>query len=426
MPVLVGCSALGLYTTMVTLVNNGLGAVLTAAASGAATALAGAPEPLRRTYTGVAAVDRQLTVLVGFFSAAVDGGGAVPPECTLYYAWAMAQFAAGWTVLLLESRRAGSLGRAPLGGAVWLLLAGLLIQNVGYTVAVPLWLAAHLLRSPVARLRSPSVAPDEGADPSAVGPGALFVPLWELALLPASVTLTFIAPAVLMSMPSLLGHSAATHYGLLAVWQAFPLWNLLVLWASSQVCPRVFGTLGRRHFVLDSKPWPLRYKAWAARVYGFALGVAVAAQLPVLAVALAPSALRAAAAAAAADHGLLSFLRPYLAPRVSLASIFLPPSPLNPPTVDPATYAAGELAPLAIYFLQYDVYIGGASLLLWALYLHQTGARNPSVVGALKKVGFWFLLGGPHAAVVALLKDRDAALLSEYDEDEEESPKKTN
>lgn len=61
--------------------------------------------PLIRKYTGIAAVDKQLVILVTFFARAVDG------STSGFASWAMSQFGAAWYVMVLEGLRLGNQGR---------------------------------------------------------------------------------------------------------------------------------------------------------------------------------------------------------------------------------------------------------------------------------------------------------------------------
>lgn len=65
--------------------RNGLGTVLKDVVSGSRSTLLGAPEPFKRHYTGIAAVDSQLSLTVAFFSAMIDGD--VSPENMAFYVW---------------------------------------------------------------------------------------------------------------------------------------------------------------------------------------------------------------------------------------------------------------------------------------------------------------------------------------------------
>lgn len=77
---------------------------------------------------------------------------------------------------------------------------GFLIQNVAFTVAVPLYLALHLLTSPVAKQSSQ----------------ALLIPTTHLKIIPVSVILGYVLPTVLMVLPSPGTVSPEAHQQLIA------------------------------------------------------------------------------------------------------------------------------------------------------------------------------------------------------------------
>ncbi|KAI0969226.1 hypothetical protein F4678DRAFT_439771 [Xylaria arbuscula] len=397
-PLFIGASLFGFDATIVTLMSNGLGKALTAVTQGTTASLKGAPSPYFGAYTGVDAVDGQLGAMVTFFSAIIDGN--VSWDATLFYVWGMAQFAAAWTVLVLEAKRAGNRGRM----VSWIGTVGIVFQNLTWTFTVPLYLALHLLTSPTAKLRN---GDGDGARRS------LFVYLWDLALLPMSVTLTFIVPAIFMSMPRLLDQSAATHYKWIAVWQPFPAFTVAGLGFLHYACYYALGSLRP----VDEENEPTTnghgYMVAVRGVYEFALALCGTTHLPIVLLTLMP----------AAGREFLSHAFPYYAPvfrGLSFADTFVPRPWYAPPSVNPAAYRSGELGVLAQHFLHYDFYVGTAPLLVWALYLHQRTVKNPDLGKALLRAAFWFLIGGPAAAVVILLWDRDAVT----EEGEEELKKK--
>ena len=107
---LLGFSALGAYATVGAMIKNGFSDAIKAYITDPPhQGYPGAPQPLLREYTGVAAVDGVLLFLVGFFSALFDGD--IAPECRLYAVWGMTQFGACWTLVILEGLRAGNRGR---------------------------------------------------------------------------------------------------------------------------------------------------------------------------------------------------------------------------------------------------------------------------------------------------------------------------
>ncbi|KAI0834858.1 hypothetical protein F5Y06DRAFT_278085 [Hypoxylon sp. FL0890] len=390
---LVGLSVFGFRATIGPITTNGLGKllrdVIDGRSDGTTVELLGAPAPFKREFTGIRALDQQLAVLIGFFAALIDDAGA-SWDTTAFFVWGMAQFVAAWTILMLEGRRSGNRGRL----VSWVGIVGLIFQNMTWTFTVPLYLALHLFTSPVSKLG--------GKDRKAVGDAArqsLFVYLWDLALLPMAVTLGLVVPTVVMSMPSLLQQTAATHYSWVAFWQAFPLWTVLIQEILHNTCYYLLGSLSPQ----DAKGKPTTpgnaFMVAVAGVYQFALAISVVGHMPILLISILPDSLRSSLASAFPKYApLLS--------QITFARTFVPYPLSAPPTIDPLAYGPGELAPLTVNFLQYDLYTGNLALLLWAMYLHATTAGR-SVGETLRTTIFWTLVGGPSGAVVALLWDRD-------------------
>ncbi|KAK8139144.1 hypothetical protein PG984_002524 [Apiospora sp. TS-2023a] len=388
--IFVACSGFGGWAALGSMEKTGLNALIKAVLAGDRAALPGGPEPFKRHWLGLAPVDGLLNFLVAFFSAIVDGANGTGPDGKvewngyLFYVWGMSQFIAAWAVLLLESLRVGNRGRL----VSYIGFAGLLFQVGTWTVVGPLYLALHLLTSPVASL-------ERGDGPKARR--ALFVLLWDMALIPAVVTLTDTLPAVLMNAA---GASASAHYKAIAFWQFFPLWTVLLQAFLHPMCSFLFGSL----LPVDGagKPAPLGrgYLTGVGGVYQFALTVCVGVHAPLVAVSLAP-------------RGGAHLAR---RPR-HLALIFVPASPFHPPTIVATSAVDGSvsytgLAQAGAHFLRYDMFVGAVPFLLWAVYLHQTTVKTPlSPLALIQKIGFWFLVGGAYAPAVALLWDRDAVVL---------------
>ncbi|KAI1822332.1 hypothetical protein F4861DRAFT_541106 [Xylaria intraflava] len=384
-PLFVGASLFGFNATIITMIHNGLAPVLESIGSGAVASLKGAPAPFLRSYTGVASVDRRLCGVVAFFSCLIDGN--VPWDVTVFYVWGMAQFAAGWTLLVLEAKRAGNRGRL----VSWIGTVGILFQGLTWTFTIPLYLALHLLTSPVAKLKN---GDGDGAR------RALFVYLWDLALLPMAVTLTFVVPTIFMSMPRLFDQTAATHYSWVAVWQPFPAWTILALGFLHYACYYALGSLSP----VDEENKPTTnghgYMVAVRGVYEFMIALCSAAHVPAMALTLMPE----------AGREFLSHAFPYYAPvfrKLSFAKTFIPQPWYDAPTIDVAAYRSGDPAILAQHFLQYDFYVGTGAMLLWAMYVHQRAVKNPSLVKMLQKTAFWLVIGGPVAAAAVLIWDRD-------------------
>lgn len=404
--VFVGCSAFGGWAAFTSMEKTGLNALIEAVLAGDRAALPGGPEPFKRHWTGLAPVDGLLNFLVGFFSAMIDGtnnndNGKTEWNGYLFYVWGMSQFVAAWAVLLLESLRVGNRGKlvSCIGSA------GLLFQLGTWTVFGPLYLALHLLTSPVASLQ-------RGEGPQARR--ALFVLLWDMALIPAVVTLTDTLPMVLMNTAP--GASASAHYKAIAFWQFFPLWTVLLQAFLNPMCAFLFGSL----LPVDTagKPAPLGrgYLTGVSGVYQFALTVCVGVHAPLVAISVAPAGLRAWLSANATSLYIPTSYAS-LFETASFSEIFIPASPFHPPTIVSTAAVDGGisytgLAQAGAHFLRYDIFVGAVPFLLWAVYLHQMTARQPlSPFALVRKIGFWFVAGGAYAPAVALLWERDAVVL---------------
>ncbi|KAK7949763.1 hypothetical protein PG988_016402, partial [Apiospora saccharicola] len=388
--IFVACSGFGGWAALGSMEKTGLTALIETVLAGDRAALPGGPEPFKRHWLGLAPVDGLLNFLVAFFSAMVDGvnntdsQGKVEWNGYLFYVWGMSQFVAAWAVLLLESLRVGNRGRL----VSYIGFAGLLFQIGTWTVVGPLYLALHLLTSPVASARA------RGDGPKARR--ALFVLLWDMALIPAVVTLTDTLPAVLMNAA---GASASAHYKAIAFWQFFPLWTVLLQAFLHPMCSFLFGSL----LPVDGAVRPDRVRRRPRAL---------------VAVSLAPAAVRTWLAVHATSP-LLNLPASYasLFETASFTEIFIPASPFHPPTIVATSAVDGTvsysgLAQAGAHFLRYDMFVGAVPFLLWAVYLHQTTVKTPlSPLALIQKIGFWFLVGGAYAPAVALLWDRDAVVL---------------
>ena len=233
-------------------------------------------------------------------------------------------------------------------------------------------------------------------------------------MLPFVVVLTFGATAVPMGFPWFF--SARTHYLSMALWQPFGIWHSILQPVLSRVA-RLLG--GGGVGPADSVSRPQAYLVQVKAVYGFVVLLSVVSQVSVLQLALAPPAVRESLVQT------VPALAAFAEPSVSFASVFVPRgTPFSSSTVvDPTAIASGELAHLAIFFLQYDMYFGCGALVLWALYLHRNTVRRASALQTAAKTVWWFALGGFAAATATLLWERDTIVV--VVEDEQQIGKKT-
>jgi hypothetical protein len=71
---------------------------------------------LLKEYTGIRAIDTQLSVLVTFFAPVVDSRNG---PLYLYAIFGLGQFGAAWTLLVMESLRSGNKGRVVSLYVIW-------------------------------------------------------------------------------------------------------------------------------------------------------------------------------------------------------------------------------------------------------------------------------------------------------------------
>lgn len=98
-------SVAAIYATWYMLLKNGTAEHLAHTGDVGPRLLSGTKEPLRTVYTGVPAIDHQLTVLVLFFWENLDGSN---PSGSLFGFHFVSQNACGWGLLMMEALRHGN------------------------------------------------------------------------------------------------------------------------------------------------------------------------------------------------------------------------------------------------------------------------------------------------------------------------------
>ncbi|KAB5577959.1 hypothetical protein GE09DRAFT_535948 [Coniochaeta sp. 2T2.1] len=383
LPVFAACALVGGYAGMyMSGVNGAIESSKNSAGRAVDPYISGGVHPFKNSYTGIRAIDDTLLVLVPFFAYILDTPQSWGIRVSFWYL--MINFFAATSVIFLEGQRRGNAGRL----VSWVGTVGFIFQNISYTIAGPIWTALYLFTSPIA---SPSVTANDVLPSDALEPKTLLL----------SNFLAYAVPAIGMLLPAHSVVSAETHYNWIATWQFFP-----VLYAISQfIFTRAFFTLGL-FGSSSSKPQTGRSTLSTAVVYRTVLLITVTTHLTLLAVALTP--------ATAIPAGWLPTLAKVFR-EVTFKSAFIPPDIFSPPSVDPKTIPADKLAPLTHFFLMWDVNIGNFALLLWAVYLRLVAGGEKgeefSWTGVLTKTAGWSAVGGPIAAVAALLWERDEVLV---------------
>jgi hypothetical protein len=256
----------------------------------------------------------------------------------------------------------------------------MLIQTNTYVVIAPIYLTIHLLKSPVAK----SISTGQSNN-------SFIISTDQLLALPISITLGFVVPTVLLSLRSLDLTTTETFQRLVAFWQAFPVWTLII---QRLLIHYLSPTKAKQ---LES---PTSYLAYASRVYQFVILMAIISNLISIVPTLTPS-------------SIFTFFNPFLSTVVksNFSDVFIPSSAILGKPMQ--TFTRGVLT-----FAQADFYVGDLAMLIWAVLLQNEAKAMPknkpdSTLKLLFKVAGWTLIGGPIAATAILLWERDEILVKE-------------
>ncbi|KAL3419425.1 hypothetical protein PVAG01_09647 [Phlyctema vagabunda] len=390
-------SMAGAYGTMYLTNANGTFPYLTALISADNALLPGSRVPLLRKYTGIGVVDHQLCVLVTFFAPIVN---FTYGPLTLFSIMACGQLGGAWTLLVMESMRLGNQGSF----LSYIGFVGFILQNFSFASTIPLYLVLHLLRSPVAK-------PFPGAHANTV----LLIPTLDLAILPWSITLGYIAPTVLIGLPFPTMVSYEAHQRFIALWQLFPIWTILIHWPLRKSCQYAAAHLSSRKRSPTSSG--SSYIRMAGYIYVFVLFLCMSTHIPVILITLVPR-----------SKLPETWKRLVYLARNNFFHVFVPYFPS--PSYQVTKYGEGVLT-----FLQWDLYIGSTALLLWSVVLYRNATAERTIVdpntslpiyrelltgvrGSEEevwrklswKIGSWTLVSGPMGALAILLWERDAMI----------------
>jgi len=92
--------------------NNGLLKILSSETEPGAFIPGPTAAPMKQSYTGIGAVDKELTILVSFFYTAIDGNRA---DVSLSFLDLGGQVLAAWVLITIEGLRSGNSGKWILG-----------------------------------------------------------------------------------------------------------------------------------------------------------------------------------------------------------------------------------------------------------------------------------------------------------------------
>lgn len=262
---------------------------------------------------------------------------------------------------------------------------GFIMQNITYTITVPIYLIVHLLTSPVST--------------ASVTINHISVDAGDSSNLPLSTMLSFIIPSIMMYLPVPEQLSAPMHYTWHAIWQIFPV--------AQSIYHRVLKA------ILSGPSQGSNSITQLVGIYRYILFLSIVPQVLLLTIAVTPADL------------MPEVLRPVFED-VNMTSAFVPYWPWNCPTVDELAGAAAGLAETTVVspvgkaelvkqFLQWDIYCGGLAIFSWAVFVYSVARRETGIfVGVLRKAVVWLVLGGPVGAAAMLLLERDFAVVGGF------------
>jgi hypothetical protein len=263
-------------------------------------------------------------------------------------------------------------------------IVGVILQCISFTVTVPLYLFVHLLTSPVAKAFT-------GAHANSVIP----VSSLDLKILPLSTIVGYIIPSILMALPSPSVVSPDAHQLYIAIWQAFPLWAVLTQWSIRFLC-RIFTDQTSKSDSRQSISSGISYLNDVKHVYRFVIAFGIITHIPVIAITLLPPEIFPDWASVLIQLSHSSFYEVYV------------------PYFPVFSHQVSSLAEGVHNFLLWDLYVGSASVLVWAILLYRNAASEKPQDGTFWKIAWkvttWTLVSGPMGASAILLWERDAIL----------------
>ncbi|KAL4905491.1 hypothetical protein BDW74DRAFT_152712 [Aspergillus multicolor] len=325
---------------------------------------------LRQIYTGIAPLDRLLTILVVFFWPLTDGSNLSLLVHGIGFSGA---FGSIWVLVTLESWRKGN---------AWKLVAfpmvfGLVAQAMTIAFAAPLYFAIQLFTSSTA------------IKPTAEN---IRVPRAVLNAIPLAFVVGYLVPTNLMLIPVSEIVTTDLKQILVSLWQPWPAYiSILLTLAYLAFSPSITNDR-----TVEGSRATLRSLRW---VYAFAFANTALTHIISWIIPLATVAVP------------LIFKKEFLQPLHPLV-VFDVPKPWGAPVIV-ENVGAGVHA-----FLRWDYIISSTATLVWALSLYRAAHRvvygriQSGCVDLLVKVAVLVTLTGPVGAAVELLWERDELVLS--------------
>lgn len=324
--------------------------------------LPGTNRLILRHFVGVPAVDRFLATANVFWANVADGSRL---ELSLFTFFFGTQLVGFFTVFIIESQRVARRSSLLFNPLVW----GFLMQTFGYGIAAPVFFALHLAVTSRSRL----VDTVRLRDPTSLH-----------SIVPA-FALGYFALCLFLVYPYSQGN---VRQWTNAVWQTFPLH--VVVWQAIITAVVKRTSLGQDAFTSKIQ---LDRRALTA-AYGFAWNAAVVGQV---------------GTSVAFLLSWSKFIPAHAARAFAFGPVFIPGLPhTSTPMTSPAAVVHN--------YFQYDLYVGSAVAVIWAVYLLSEVSPVLSTAAERKKLArgiAWSVwASGPGGALVALMRHRDELVLA--------------
>lgn len=253
-------------------------------------------------------------------------------------------------------------------------VAGLLTQSLGAALVLPAFLALQLLTTSADEL-------------SVISHETHYVPESDLLALPYSIGLGYIAPTIVMALPSPAILPRQTKIYAILFWQAFPLWVELI-----QI------SLARIAFASSVSVKRSRQIKLYGRAYLFAFYVAMAVHIACIAMSVSSTWIAWRSGSEVSS-------------KLQLNHFFIPPNPFSEKQV--STVAEG-----AFWFIQFDYLISSAAYLVWSVALRYGSTQDRHTFGMrqLLELGGSILIAGPMATALTLIWERDDNIMYAKDQ----------
>lgn len=378
------CIFLGLISTLKAGADNGLFDLINGAYEHKYPTLVDSTIELRTAWTGFKPVDVFLASMIVFFSTLFEPANASTTLSSLHF---YGLILTGWFLILVESNRVGNAWRLLSFAAIW----GVLIENVSMAFIAPVWCLLHLATSPTAKAGSSAATPAHRIK--------FLVHPAETSVLPWAV----LVGAGIPTLGALLGSPEPTTpiYHSRQFWliarQFHPLSTAIV----QPLLSRLLGP-GASSTPKTSGQRDIAVARSLRGVYRIATYLSMVPHVTMLTLTgcayFAPSIL--------ADEYAVAFHPAQVYPFYAFW--------INP------TAKVGSVAEGAAKFLVWDETISSASILIWAWALNRNTLPLAPETGANRGSGFFLawvktlamvILGGPGAAAVALIQERDEVVL---------------